>query len=52
MPSNIAEGQAHNSRQEFRYFLNITLGSLAELETQLIIAHELAYVSDLSLKEP
>src|SRR5574337_1314593 len=34
VPSNIAEGQAHFSKQEFRHFLRHSRGSLAELETQ------------------
>jgi four helix bundle protein len=41
IPSNIAEGQGRNSTKEFRQFLAISLGSLAELETQLIIAKEI-----------
>jgi four helix bundle protein len=38
--ANIAEGQARNSKKEFRYFLGISLGSVAELETLLTIARE------------
>ncbi len=34
---NIAEGAARNSRKEYTRFLNISLASLAELETQSII---------------
>jgi four helix bundle protein len=41
IPSNIAEGQGRNSFKEFRQFLSISLGSLAEAETQLIIANEI-----------
>ena len=44
IPSNIAEGQGRNSPKEFRQFLAVSLGSLAELETQLIIAGEIGYV--------
>jgi four helix bundle protein len=44
--SNIAEGQARNSKKEFLYFLNVSVGSLAEIETQLIIAKEIGYVSE------
>jgi four helix bundle protein len=43
IPSNIAEGQGRNSTKEFKQFLAISLGSLAELETQLIIAKEIEY---------
>ena len=44
IPSNIAEGQGRNSFKEFKQFIAIALGSLAELETQLIISHELLYL--------
>jgi four helix bundle protein len=44
IPSNIAEGQFRNSTKEFKQFLSIALGSAAELETQLIIAHQVNYL--------
>ncbi len=44
VPSNIAEGQSRQHTAEFRQFLYITMGSLAELDTQLIIAHRLGYI--------
>ena len=43
VPSNVAEGQAHFSRAEFCHFLRHASGSLAELETQLLIAERLEY---------
>ena len=46
IPSNIAEGAARNSDKEMIQFLYIALGSLAEVETQLIIANELGYFAD------
>jgi len=36
IPSNIAEGAARNPKKEFPQFLHISLGSISELETQLI----------------
>ncbi len=49
IPSNIAEGQGRNSTKEFKQFLAISLGSLAELETQLIIAKEIEYLTQNGL---
>lgn len=43
IPSNIAEGRSRDSRREFLHFLSISLGSLAELETQLELAVRLDY---------
>jgi four helix bundle protein len=46
IPSNIAEGPAHYNKREFLHFLRHSAGSLAELETQLLIAQRLGYCSD------
>ena len=43
VPTNIAEGQARFSSNEFHYFLGRARGSLVEVETQLMIAQKLAY---------
>ena len=48
-PSNIAEGAARKSKAEYMQFLYIALGSLSELETQLIIAKRLTYITDDNL---
>ena len=45
--SNIAEGSGRNSDKELLYFLNVSLGSLAELETQFEIAYRLNFISDV-----
>ena len=51
IPSNIAEGFRRYHNKEYKQFLYITLGSCAELETQIIIANELNYNNDNSKKE-
>ena len=49
--ANIAEGQARHSKKEFRQFLGISLGSLAELETLLIIGCEVSIIDESSIKD-
>jgi len=46
VPSNIAEGKGHRSDPEFMRFLLHARGSLLELQTQLLIARRLQYLSD------
>jgi four helix bundle protein len=45
VPSNIAEGKGHRSNKEFVHFLLHARGSLWELQTQILIAEELRYIS-------
>lgn len=45
IPANIAEGCARNHRGEFRQFLYISLGSLAELQTLLELSHRLQFLN-------
>ena len=47
IPSNIAEGRGRNSDKEFIRFLNISLGSLYELQTQLELALAFQYISNI-----
>ena len=46
VPSNIAEGKGHRSDPEFVRFLLHARGSLLELQTQLLIARRLQYLSE------
>ena len=48
IPSNIAEGSSRNSKKEFIQFLYISLGSLCELETQILIARNIGYIQDIT----
>src|SRR5215831_16832445 len=45
VPSNIAEGQTRRTTGEFVQFISHAEGSLAELETQMIISTELGFIS-------
>src|SRR5215216_3154793 len=51
VPANIAEGQARFYRKEFLHHLCIARGSLAEVETLLIIAEQVGYLSPEKLEE-
>src|SRR5882762_9420318 len=46
VPSNIAEGEGHRSDPEFVRFLFHARGSLLELQTQILIARRLEYLSE------
>lgn len=45
IPSNIAEGSGRKGSKEFTQFLSISRGSCNELETQILIATELGYIT-------
>ena len=45
IPSNIAEGYGRRSHKEYKQFYSIAYGSALEVDTQLIIAKELGYIS-------
>src|SRR5450759_2378684 len=49
VPSNIAEGAARSSDKEFIQFLYISLGSLSELETQLLLSRDLEFTGPLTI---
>ncbi len=48
IPSNIAEGQARFSKPDFRHFLRQARGSVAEVETQIVISQNLGYIDPTS----
>lgn len=50
IPSNIAEGCSRNSEVEFKRFLEIAMGSLFEVQTQLIIIQDLDFIKSEDLK--
>jgi four helix bundle protein len=49
IPSNIAEGHARRSTKEFVRFLSVAHGSLAEIETQFLLAERLNYLASPDL---
>ena len=46
IPSNIAEGAGRKSKKEFIQFLSISLGSLSELDTQILLSKELGFMGE------
>ncbi|ESU25701.1 hypothetical protein FSS13T_14920 [Flavobacterium saliperosum S13] len=50
IPSNIAEG-SNRENKHFKYYLNISLGSSFELQTQLLIAFQNEYLSKKTTEE-
>ena len=51
IPSNIAEGFGRKSREEFKRFLKISLGSVYELKTQMYLSNKFGYVKEPDFKE-
>jgi len=52
VPSNIAEGQARHGTGEFLQFLSHAEGSLAEIETQLLLAVDLGFSKQAEVETP
>lgn len=51
IPSNIVEGKARKSKNEYERFLLISRGSLEELSYQMLLSRDLGYISDKEYDE-
>jgi len=51
IPSNIVEGKARGSNNDYRRFLLISRGSLEELKYQILLAKDLNYMDEITYKE-
>lgn len=49
--SNISEGSVYESVLMFSKYLDISLGSLCEVETQIYLANDIDYLDDIKTKE-
>lgn len=45
IPSNIAEGAGYKSKKKFKQFLQISIGSTYEFETQIILSRDLGMIN-------
>ncbi len=51
IPSNIAEGSGRNTDKDFKYFLNVALGSAYELQTLLFLSQDVGLMSHERMSE-
>ena len=51
VPSNIAEGSCQSTDKSFNRYLLIATGSLAELQTQLILSKRVGYSTDVEIEQ-
>ena len=51
IPSNISEGYGRNSRSDYKRFLSMALGSVYELQTQIVISRELKFIGENDFTE-
>ena len=50
-PSNIAEGCGRNTSAQLIHFLNISIASNCEVETQLYVSYDLEYINETEMKQ-
>jgi four helix bundle protein len=50
VPSNLAEGCGRDSTKEFLHFIAIAVGSICEIETQLLLSQRLKYINTSDLE--
>jgi len=51
VPSNIAEGHSRSGTKDFIHFISIAIGSLAEVETQILLSLDLGFTKEIDIKE-
>ena len=51
VPTNISEGHSRNSRKEYRHFIGIARGSIAEVETLILLTKNLQFTSENKISE-
>ncbi len=51
VPSNIAEGAGRRYVKEYQQFLQIAIGSLCELETQIYLAQDLGFIAIINSRD-
>ena len=51
IPSNIAEGCGRGTDKQLSHFLDVSIGSLCELETQTILAWDLGFFSEIEYEQ-
>ena len=51
IPSNIEEGAGRNSDKDFAHFISIAIGSLYELNTQIVLSERLGYINQSQSQE-
>ena len=51
IPSNIAEGAGRGSDKDFSHFISISMGSMFELNTQLVLSERLGFIDHTQCKK-